>query len=212
MPLQDLELVAEHDDLDVFLESAETMNSQKVKGAPDQTKEEREGHDPRGCRRHRAWSSRRSGMCTSQAPPGGDSGDAGKYLGWSVGRRNRSRAPVTLLLSRDLVLQVLAQPGPHLVGVFMPVSGDSVLGCGGDDLVFLTRDGEGAADLAREVSTVGNFSSHWNAPSLGCLCCHISSTLRTSRLRNTIAPSHSWARRSANDAVSGRSELAMASS
>ena len=41
---------------------------------------------------------------------------------------------------------------------------------------------------------------------------YISSTLRTSRLRNRIGPSQSWARRSASSAVSGRSELDIASS
>jgi hypothetical protein len=46
--VQDLELMAEHDDLDVLLDSAETMNSQKIEGAPDETEEEREGHDRRG--------------------------------------------------------------------------------------------------------------------------------------------------------------------
>jgi len=40
--------------------------SKKIEGAPDETKEEPEGHDPRGCRRHRVWSSRCSGMCTPQ--------------------------------------------------------------------------------------------------------------------------------------------------
>ncbi|HZM54311.1 MAG TPA: hypothetical protein VFC03_04725 [Acidimicrobiales bacterium] len=44
--LQDLDLAAEHDDLDVFLEPAESMNSQKIEGAPDETEGEQEGHDP----------------------------------------------------------------------------------------------------------------------------------------------------------------------
>jgi hypothetical protein len=41
-PLQDLELMVEHDDLDVFLEPTETMNSQEVEGATEETKEENE--------------------------------------------------------------------------------------------------------------------------------------------------------------------------
>ncbi len=46
----------------------------------------------------------------------------------------------------------------------------------------------------------------------GSSCRHIVSTLRTSRLRNKIGPSHSSRSASARAAVSGRSELAMASS
>lgn len=64
--LQDLDLAAEHDDLDVFLEPAESMNSQKIEGAPDETEGEQEGHDPRGCRGRRAsWSQTSSRSTTS---------------------------------------------------------------------------------------------------------------------------------------------------
>jgi hypothetical protein len=69
VPLHHLELMAEHDNLDIFLDAAETMNSKKIEGAPDETKEEREGRDPRGspqasglvklafevCASHRPW-------------------------------------------------------------------------------------------------------------------------------------------------------------
>jgi hypothetical protein len=65
--LEDREQVAEHDDLYALLGPADTMNSQEIEGAPEETKEEREGRNRRGCHRHRAWSRRRSGMCTPQA-------------------------------------------------------------------------------------------------------------------------------------------------
>ena len=39
-----LELLTEHDYLDVFLESAETTDTEQLDGATDQTEEEREGH------------------------------------------------------------------------------------------------------------------------------------------------------------------------
>jgi hypothetical protein len=40
--------MAKHDDLDILLDAAETMNPKKLDGATDQTEEEREGHDRRG--------------------------------------------------------------------------------------------------------------------------------------------------------------------
>jgi len=46
--LQDLDLMAKHDDLDILLDAAETKNPKKLDGATDQTEEEREGHDRRG--------------------------------------------------------------------------------------------------------------------------------------------------------------------
>jgi hypothetical protein len=59
-PFPELELMAEHDDLVVLLEPAETMNPQKIQGTPDETEEEREGQGRRGSPRHRGWSSGRS--------------------------------------------------------------------------------------------------------------------------------------------------------
>ncbi len=66
MPLQHRELMTEHDDLEVLLDAAETMNAKQLDGATDQTAEEREGHDGRGSPRHRSWSSWRSSLCTPQ--------------------------------------------------------------------------------------------------------------------------------------------------
>jgi hypothetical protein len=66
MPLQHRELMTEHDDLDVLLDAAETMNAKQLDGATDQTAEEREGDDRRGSPRHRSWSSWRSSLCTPQ--------------------------------------------------------------------------------------------------------------------------------------------------
>jgi hypothetical protein len=40
--------VAEHDDLDILLDAAETMNPKQLDGVTDQTVEERGGHDRRG--------------------------------------------------------------------------------------------------------------------------------------------------------------------
>jgi hypothetical protein len=42
--VQNLEMLTEHDDLDVLLESAETMDTEQPDRATDQTEEEREGH------------------------------------------------------------------------------------------------------------------------------------------------------------------------
>ena len=47
-PFPELELMAEHDDLVVLLEPAETMNPKKLGSATDQTVEKPEGHDRRG--------------------------------------------------------------------------------------------------------------------------------------------------------------------
>jgi hypothetical protein len=61
--VNDLELVAEHDDLNVLLEPGETMSTKKLDGATDQTVEERKGHGPKGSPRYQGWSSRqRSGF------------------------------------------------------------------------------------------------------------------------------------------------------
>jgi hypothetical protein len=56
--LQLLDLVTEHDDLGVSLGGVETMNPKNLGGSMDHTEWKREGQDPRGCRRHRARSSR----------------------------------------------------------------------------------------------------------------------------------------------------------
>ena len=47
-PSQDLDLMAKHNDLDVLVDAAETMNAKKLDGAPKQTEEVREGHDREG--------------------------------------------------------------------------------------------------------------------------------------------------------------------
>ena len=46
--VQNLELVAQHDDLDVLLEPAKTTNPKEFDGATDETEEKREGHGRRG--------------------------------------------------------------------------------------------------------------------------------------------------------------------
>ena len=40
--------MAKHNDLDVLVDAAETMNAKKLDGAPKQTEEVREGHDREG--------------------------------------------------------------------------------------------------------------------------------------------------------------------
>src|ERR1035438_2346715 len=50
-----------------------------------------------------------------------------------------------------LVLQVLAQPGPHLFLVLVRMNGHRMMCGGGDHFVLLTRNCERAAAIAREV-------------------------------------------------------------
>src|SRR5664280_1112176 len=85
-----------------------------------------------------------------------------------------SADPVTFLSGRAvgqasdpggyLVLQVVPQPRPHLGVVGVPVGRDGVADGGGENLVLLAGDGQGAAVLAGEVPAVGNFSGHRIAP------------------------------------------------
>jgi len=46
--LQDLELVAEHNDLGILLDAVETMDPKNLEGSTDQTAEKREGHSRKG--------------------------------------------------------------------------------------------------------------------------------------------------------------------
>ena len=99
--LQLLDLVAEHDDLDVSLDGVEMMNPKNLEDWTDQAEEKREGQDRRGCRRHRA----RSGAFGYVHPTGpygtGDqqhpqtswpvsrSGDGSEWCRWPGADRNR---------------------------------------------------------------------------------------------------------------------------
>ena len=47
-PVQDLELVTQHDDLDVLLESVETTDTEQLDDTTNKTEEEREGHGRKG--------------------------------------------------------------------------------------------------------------------------------------------------------------------
>jgi len=46
--LEDLELVAEHNDLGILLDAVETMDPKNLEGSTDQTAEKREGHSRKG--------------------------------------------------------------------------------------------------------------------------------------------------------------------
>ena len=79
-PAQDLELMTEHDDLDVLLDAAQTMDPKKLEDTSDQAVEEGEGHGRRDSLRHPAWSSQRSSLCIPQVLTGHQPRGGGQHM------------------------------------------------------------------------------------------------------------------------------------